>query len=401
MPRLTKRIIDSLKPRDREYVVWDRQVTGFGARVRPSGKITYILKYRVGGGRSGTIRKPTIGMHGSITADQARRIARQWLAEVARGGDPSAERAATRNAPTMAELADRYMAEYASTRKKPRSAINDEILWRLHILPALGRKRVNAVTYADALRLHGAMHEHRANANRALALLSRAFNLAEAWGSRPEGTNPCRRVKRFPETKRERFLSAVELGRLGAVLSEAEQNQTERPPSIAAIRLLLFTGCRMSEILTLEWKWIDFERRCLRLPDSKTGAKVVLLTAPALEVLAGIERVDGQPRVIVSSRSGVTLNLHAVWWRVRRRAELGDIRLHDLRHSFASFAAASGFSLPMIGRMLGHAEARTTERYAHLAFDSVQLAMDAVAGNIAAAMKGGSAAVVEMTKARR
>ncbi len=139
----------------------------------------------------------------------------------------------------------------------------------------------------------------------------------------------------------------------------------------------------------------------MRLPDSKTGAKVVLLTAPALEVLAGIERVDGQPRVIVSSRSGATLNLHAVWWRVRRRAELADVRLHDLRHSFASFAAASGFSLPMIGRMLGHAGARTTERYAHLHVDSVQQAMDAVAGNIAAAMKGGSAAVVEMTKARR
>ncbi len=256
--KLTKRVIDGLKPRERDYVVWDSKIKGFGARVWPSGGIVYDLLYMLGGGRTGTQRNFRIGAHGNITADDARKIAKKASAAVAGGGDPAGERAAARRMPTMAELAERYQVEYANKHKKPRTAQNDEILWRLHILPVLGRKRVGNVTRSEIERLQGSMREHRPNANSALALLSKAFNLAEVWGLRPDGSNPCRHIKRYSESKRERFLGADELTRLGAALSDAEREGTDSRSALAAIKLLLFTACRLSEIVDLHWQWVDF-----------------------------------------------------------------------------------------------------------------------------------------------
>ena len=398
MPKLTNGFVTSIRPRDKDIVVWDTEIPGFGIRVRPSGKRVYILKYRTKQGRQ---RKPTIGQHGPLKANKAREIARRWLVDVAEGGDPSADKQADRHAPTMADLCDRYLKEHAEPHKRPSSVANDRRVIEKRILRELGNHTLNAVGRADLARLHHSLRKTPYEANRTLALLSKMFNLAEAWGLRPDGTNPCRHVKKFKEVKRERFLSPDELAELNKVLAEAERSQTEMPGVLLAIRLLVLTGCRLSEILTLRWDWVDFEAGCLRLPESKTGSKVVQLGTPALALLSGNPRQPDNPFVIVGRKRGShLLNLGKPWHRIRAKAKLNNVRIHDLRHTFASYGAAANLSLPMIGKMLGHTQAATTQRYAHLAADPVKQATDAVSRTIDAAMRGEAAEVVSFDKSR-
>jgi integrase len=218
-------------------------------------------------------------------------------------------------------------------------------------------------------------------------VLSKMFNLAEQWGLRPDGSNPCRHIERFTEHKRERMLSPAELGRLGDALAA----YTGSPYPVAAIKLLVFTGARLGEVRGLRWNWIDLERGEARLPDSKSGAKTLHLPPPALAVLTALPRLDNNPHVIVGQKVGAALaNLEKPWRAIRNTAGLDDVRLHDLRHAFASVAASSGMGLPIIGKMLGHSQAQTTHRYAHLASDPVKAAAAAVAEKIAAAMGAGS-----------
>jgi integrase len=228
------------------------------------------------------------------------------------------------------------------------------------------------------------------------------MNLAEVWSFRPDGSNPCRHVKRFPEKKRERFLTSAELARLGDALAAAEKSLTESVATISAIRLLILTGCRLSEVLTLKWAFVDFENARLQLPESKTGEKTVYLCAPALEVLNALGPGEPDTWVLPGLRAGTHFkSLHGPWRRIRATAGLGDVRLHDLRHSFASVGAGAGLSLPIIGRMLGHTQAATTQRYAHLAADPVRQATEQVGATIAAAMSGSNAEVVELSRKRK
>lgn len=403
MSRITKRVVDAARPRDKEYVIWDSEISGFGLRVRPAtpkhphGRKVYIFKYRVGGGRRGTQRKPTIGTHGPLTAAQARDIAKDWAVVVRKGGDPGGEIKRRRETNTVAELWDRYLAEHATPNKRPRSVEEDSRNARLHILPALGRKKVADLTFGDVDRLHKSMRDRPTGANRVLALLSHMLRMAEKWDIRPQHSNPCREVEKFDETHRQRFLDESELARLATAMNDPE----ELPAAVAAIRLLLFTGCRRTEILALRWDQVDFEQRCLRLPTSKTGAKVVYLNAPALEVLSNVKRVRDNPYVIVGQRAKQHLaDIAGPWRRIRARAGLSDLRLHDLRHSFASAGAAAGLSLQMIGKMLGHAQTATTARYAHLADDPVRQAVEQVGAAVAASMEGDSAEVVELPRKR-
>lgn len=207
------------------------------------------------------------------------------------------------------------------------------------------------------------------------------FSLAELWGLRPDGSNPRKYIKKYPEEKRERFLSAGELRRLGEVLCEMQDERIERPSAILAVRLLILTGCRLGEIMTLRWDYVELPAKALRLPVSKTGAKTVLLGQPAVELLLSAERTDGNPWVIAGTIEGQRLSdLQPFWQRVRARAGLKDVRLHDLRHTFASTAVAAGRGLPMIGKLLGHTQVQTTARYAHLAADPVKAAADSVSG---------------------
>jgi integrase len=210
------------------------------------------------------------------------------------------------------------------------------------------------------------------------------MNLAEGWGLRPDGSNPCRHVERYPERRLERYLSSSELTRLGEVLADAERNEQEPPSVIAAIRLLILTGARRSEILNLRWPEIDLERGFLRLRDSKTGPKAIPLNAPAREGLAGLERTGEW--VLPTAQGTGPVSLSKPWSRIRRHAGLEDLRIHDLRHSFASVGAGAGLGLPLIGKLLGHTQPATTHRYAHLGDDPVRQASEAIGARISAAM---------------
>jgi integrase len=387
MAKLTKRFVESLEPDSlKDYVLWDTELTEFAIRVWPSGRKVYFVRYRT---KEGIKRYKTLGQHGKITAEQARTKALQYFSRVQQGDDPAAEEVTLRRAPTMAELADRYMREHSLVKKKPGSIRPDEYNLHCHVLPALGSKKVVAVTRADIASLHHAMRATPGAANRVLSLLSKMFTLAEQWGLRPEGSNPVRHIQRYRERRFDRFLSAEELARLGEVLAEAERRQMEYASVIAAIRLLIFTGARLSEILELRWQQVDFDHTCLRLPDSKSGAKLIYLSPPALEVLYGIERHESNPYVIVGREPCSHLvNLRKPWSRLRARAGLSDVRIHDLRHSFASVGAALGLSLPIIGKMLGHNHAATTQRYAHLGADPIKDAVDKIGVTIAVALHG-------------
>jgi integrase len=318
MPKLTKRVVEGLKPAAKYTIVWDTSVPGFGVRVWPSGRRVYVLQYRT---QEGVSRRKTLGRHGALTVEQARTTAQQWLARVRQGGDPLAEHKAIQKAPTVADLAARYMQEHALVKKKPLSIRPDAYNLRCHVLPALGKKKIAMVTRADIAALHHTMHATPGAANRVLALLSKMFTLAEQWGLRPEGSNPVRHIERYRERRFERFLSSAELARLGETLAEAERTQTEYPSVLAAIRLLIFTGARLSEILELRWDQVDFERACLRLPDSKSGAKIIHLSSPALDVLSRIEQHESNPYVIVGREPCAHLiNLRKPWGRLRASA---------------------------------------------------------------------------------
>lgn len=399
MPKITKRLVEGITPAKSDVFAWDDELRGFGLRLKPSGLRSYIVQYRNAHGRS---KRLTIGEHGRLTAEEARKQARLILAEVETGADPAERREAARHAPTVEDLCARYLVEHADTRKKSRSAAEDRRMINLLILPVLRSRKVADVTRADIGRLHHSLRKTYYQANRVLALISKMMNLAEKWGYRPDGSNPCRHVEKYKEAKRERFLSAEELTRLGEVLAEAECTATEFPSVITAIRLLVLTGCRLSEVLTLQWEFVDFANACLRLPDSKTGAKTVHLNAPALAVLARLERIEGSPWVIDGAKSGTHLvNLQKPWRRIRAKAGIPDVRLHDLRHSFASVAVGLGEGLPMIGKLLGHTQTQTTARYAHLAADPVKAATERVGAALVGMLSGQRADIVDFTGRRR
>jgi integrase len=384
MPKLTKRVIDATKPASNQDVFrWDAELRGFGLRVKPTGVKSYILQYRT---MAGVSRRVTIGQHGPLTADEARKQAKIELGRVARGDDPAAEKASARDGISFATFAERYLSDHAATKKKPSSVRMDRINLQKHILPILGRKRLDTLGRADMVRLHQSMRDTPGAANRCLALLSKMMNLAEQWGERPDGSNPCRHVEKYREKKRDRFLSATELARLGAACQRCEQDGTIGSSFLALVRLLIFTGARLSEIQKAQWDWIDFDSSVLRLPDSKAGAKTIMLPAPALDVLARLGRVHGNPYIITGENNRYLVNVWKLWAILRDVAELKDVRIHDLRHSFASIGAAGGMSLNIIGGLLGHRQTQTTSRYAHLANDPLKAAANQIAGAIAAKM---------------
>ena len=396
--KITKRTVDACRAGKSDQFLWDTDLKGFGLKITPAGNRVYILQYRRGG-RGAPTKRVTIGRHGALTPEQARKQAARLAHAIAAGGDPAAARAAEKSAPTIADLAARYLTEHVATKTKPRSAAEYQRLLRKIILPALGHRRVRDVARSDVSSLHHRFRATPYDANGAVRVLSKMFNLAEKWGERPDGTNPCRHVEKYRERKRERFLSEIELARLGDALAAYDGS----PYVVAAIKLLVFTGARLSEVLGLRWAWINLERGEARLPDSKTGAKTLHLPPPALTVLAELPRIEGNPHVIVGGVPGAArYNLETPWQVIRKTAGLDDVRLHDLRHAFASVAVASGLGLPIIGKMLGHTQATTTQRYAHLASDPVKAAAAAVAGKIAGAMNStvGTADVVPLIRKR-
>lgn len=378
MQKLTKKIVEAALPKDKDLILWDSEISGFMCKVTPAGKKSYFLYYRTQDRRQ---RRPKIGDHGIMTCEQARDIAQRWLLEVSQGKDPSGEKQELREMPTLKELADRYMKEHAP-HKKASSQKEDLRLWNQHILPSLGALKVSSIDRSDIAKLHHSFQHLPITGNRVLSLLSKALNLAELWGYRPNHSNPCLHIKKYAEEKRERFLSQDEINRLINALDQ-EENTNENHWALYAIRLLLLTGCRLNEVLTLKWEEVDLDYQCLRLRDSKTGKKLIYLSSAVIELLKSIPQERDNPFVICGGKEGRHLiNLQKPWRRIRKKVGLDDVRLHDLRHTFASIAASNGLSLPIIGALLGHKQTQTTARYAHLIGQPLIEASEKIGGKI-------------------
>jgi integrase len=365
--KITKAAVDRLSPGD---MVWDADVRGFGVRCQRRDRV-YMVKYR----SQGRQRWFTIGKHGSPwTPELARREARRLLGLVAEGKDPADKKQKDRSAPTVDALADRFLEEHVEAKSKDRTFTEYKRLVERIVKPELGRLKVDEVRSSDIERLHLKFRATPYQANRLVALLSKMFN----WSGRRGERNPCLGIERFAEQKRRRYLSSAELARLGAALVRADEERLTSPYVIAAIRLLVFTGARLTEILTLRWDHVDLERGFLNLADSKTGAKTIYLNVAAKRLLTTLPRLDGNPFVVPEKP----------WRKIRLLAQLPDVRLHDLRHSFASIGAGAGLGLPVIGALLGHAQAATTARYAHLASDPLQQAANLIGGKLSALLQG-------------
>ncbi len=401
--RLSEQSIKAIAATDREQVVWDVSLSGFGLRVQPTGAKSFIVMYRTAGGRRGRVRKVTIGRYGDRwTYLEARKEAKRILALVELQKDPAAERRAHREALTISELCDLYFSEGCET-KKPSTLVTDRGRVARHIKPLLGRLKVAEVTRADierfmrdvaagktaddvktVLRGRAIVRGGRGTASRTVGLLGGILSFALNRGLRAD--NPARGVPRFKDRKGERYLSAEEWAMLGEGLAKADAERAN-PTALAIIRALALTGGRKSEMVTLRWSEVDFENGRALLGDSKTGAKAIALGAPALQLLASQPRPEGATWVFPGERSeGPFGGLDRVWRQVRVLAGLPNLRLHDLRHAFASRGLAAGFGLPIIGALLGHKDAKTTNRYAHLADDPVNRAADRIAAEVAGAL---------------
>lgn len=446
--KLTRRTLATIEPAEKPVTFWDADVSGLGLTVRPSGARSWIIRYRAGaGGRTGTLRQLVIGDPESMTPEAARGAAKEMLAKVRLGADPAAARAEERAADTVAELAGEWLSRHVEPKRKAATATLYRAVLDTHILPAIGTRKAVSLTRQDVAKLHSAIANKAKGpkkagakrtapqkvrggpiiANRALAVLKAMLSWAIDLGLLPKGSeNPAVGVEAFKEKGRERFLSSEEMARLGEALAQAEGEglpwvvdeaapgakhlpapELRRvkfdPHAVAAIRLLLLTGARVREILDLEWRHVDWERGMLRLSDSKTGAKVIVLGGAALAVLDGLPRIG---RFVIASTSAGTkgekprADVNRLWRAVCRVAGIEGTRLHDLRHSNAAVGAGAGLSLHQIGGLLGHSQASTTRRYAHLAADPQRRAADLIGNEIAAALGLGGAEVIDIAERR-
>ena len=377
--KITKRMVDQLQSDGAEKFYWDADLPGFGVRVRGSGRKYYVAQFRA----NGRLRRITLGRHGAVPTETARRRAMAAISDAKGGLDPAAARDAGRKAVTMKQLGKRFLEDYVPDHCKPSTAYEYGRSVNFFINPRIGSRKVRDIQRSDIAELHHELRKTPYQANRTLGVLSKLFNLAEMWGLRPDGSNPCLHVKRYKEEKRERFLSAEEFARLGRVLDETLRDGSETRSAVAAIRLLMLTGCRLSEIQKLQWEHVHLEAGELELPDTKTGGRAVPLAPSAVRLLESLPRNEDNPWVIAGRKPGSHLtDLQHPWRRIRTRAELDDVRIHDLRHSFASRALALGEGLPMIGKLLGHTQVQTTARYAHLARDTAKASATRIGDSI-------------------
>lgn len=409
--KLSKRTVDALPPRDKAFIAFDDDVKGFGVRVMPSGSKSFVLEYRPGaGGRGVAKRRLTLGRCGSMTVEQARKAALDALAHIRLGSDPHAAKMGHRAALAVSDLIDAFIAGHVGTKLKTGTAVGYKIALA-KVRAAYGSTKAEALSRAQVAALHRSMAATPYQANRTLAAISSLYSWAERHGYLPEGQgNPARKIGRYREQGRERFFTSDELVRLGAALEEGEtvglpyavdetkptakhaskaDKRRVKPDlfAIAAIRLLILTGARLREILHAKWEHVDIECGMIFLPDSKTGRKPVYLSAASLAILASLPRIEDNPFVIPGAKPGQPRSdLKKPWAAVTKAAGLEGLRLHDLRHSFASVGAGASLGLPVIGKLLGHSQPATTARYAHLHADPIRRAVETIGNTISAAL---------------
>ncbi|MGN6311724.1 MAG: tyrosine-type recombinase/integrase [Xanthobacteraceae bacterium] len=410
--KLTAIRLQNLKPPAEGFVeLWDELCRGLCLRVFASGKATWAFRYRPRDG--GTRRRIRLGEYPSVGLSEARKRADRQRGQVADGADPQGDIKEKRKAPTLGQVIERYLTEYAEPLKKPRTVVLYKNYLRNLLTPEIRAKKIAAVTHADVAAVHREIGARApVAANRAIAALSGVYTFADKNGLVPENFNPTRRLEKFREQPKEYFLTNDDLARLGATMKQAvteglpwpekpadNPSKHRRKPQnqktvldvyvAAAIYLLLFTGCRLGEILELEWSQVDLERGMLFLPDSKTGKKPVVLNAPALAILQRLDPlgkyvIPGDPSPNGEERRRA--DLKRPWDLIRHHAGLEGVRLHDLRHTHASIGAGSGMGLPIIGKLLGHKNPATTARYAHLAADPVRRASNQIGSQLSDAL---------------
>ena len=378
--RISKRVVDALESRSTDLDFFDDDLKGFGVRVRTSGRKSYFVLMRF----HGVLKRFSIGPHGAITTELARIKAKEIISQLAIGNNPSEAKDSLRNSITVRSLCQRFLAKYVPFHCKASTAKEYERCVRLFIIPEIGTTRVVSVVRTDITVLHHQLRKIPYQANRTLGVLSVMFTQAESWNLREAFSNPCRDVKKFKEKKRERFLPSDELTRLGAALLAKAM---EAPSAVTCIRLLIFTGCRLSEIQKLKWSYVDLKSKMILLPDSKTGRKIIYLGQAAIEELQRTPKIAGNPHVNVGNIDGQYLrDMQKPWRRIRKAADLGYARIHDLRHTFASHGVAMGQGLPIIGKLLGHSQPQTTARYTNLAADPAIEVADKISERLAGSL---------------
>lgn len=395
MPRLklTKTVVDTAQPEKDPYELRDAAIPGFLLKVTPTGRKVFMVAYVANNGQR---RKPAIGRFGEITVEQARGIARDWLADVRKGKDPSAEKSAARRAPTVKELFERFITDYSEPRNKPSTVEANRGYGRLYIIPELGQIKVADVTRADISSLMKKMSKFPTNANRVLSAVRKMFNMAEVWGLRTDGSNPCRHVPKFPERGKTRLITDAELKRLYAYLNKAEAEGLEHPFILLAVRLQFEFAARMSEILKLEWNWVDLDNRRVAWPDSKTGGMSKPMSAEAVRLLEEAPRLEKSPYVCPSifdpNRPMSKHTYYKGWRRILGRAGLPHIGTHGIRHRSATDIANSGIPVKVGMVLTAHKTVTMFMRYVHTEDDPTRAAADAVAvrrqcliGNVVAA----------------
>lgn len=386
--KLTKKVVDAAAPEARDYEIRDTVTPGFLCKVTRSGRKIFMLQYRTIGGER---RKPSIGLFGELTVDQARTIAQKWLAEVREGKDPSLEKHRARANPTIKELCEEFVERHAIPHNKPRTVAGQRSVIKNHIVPALGKQKVADVTRADVSRLISDKAYIPTAGNHVLSCLKKMFNCAELWGYRADGTNPCRLIPKYPEGRRTRLIKNLELAGLFAHLDRADAEGLEHPTYTLAIRLQFAFAARMSEIIELEWDWIEFDERRVVWPDSKTGGISKPLNDEAYALLWNAPRFNGSPYVIPAitkpSRPMSKHSYWAAWRRILVACGIAHIGTHGIRHRAATDIANSGIPLKVGMALTAHKTVTMFMRYVHVEDDQVRAAAEIVAERRAAIIK--------------
>ena len=375
MPKLTKAIIDYSSPKEKNYIVWDTEIKGFGCQVLKSGnKKTYVFYYW-----SPLTKKKgyvKIGCHGNITVDFARNAAKKLAAAVASGIDPKKEKE-EKQVQEKQSILFRDFFEVFKTRHilvayKDKGK-NNMGYANLHILPYFGKKRINEISSKDVRNFLDSLAHISTTANRCFALLSMAFKKAQDWEYLLGRSNPCTGVNKYKENKKQRFLSDAELKRLEDSLMQQLEKQPASYCTVNALFLVLYTGCRVGEIMNLKWENVHLKDRYIHLPDTKTGEGARPLNQKAIDLLSSMKRKGDNPYVFYGKIPDQPIaNIKTAWKTILKRAEIKDFRIHDLRHSFASFALKKGVPLVHVSKLLGHRNIATTMRYAHLELEQLK-----------------------------